>query len=262
MIFATDLDRTLIYSHLFLENAACTYQLIERKGEKPIAYMSDKAIELIKKLHQKAHIIPITLRNEEEFQRIDLFREVIVPEIYVTNNGGTIYYQGKEDEEWTTHILKKMAALKLSHEQIKEGFLALYQGKIEKMVNCGNLVWLFMGEKEHIDVEGVSTFARQYEEQGWCIDVSGRKVYVYPYFVTKWEAVSYIKKKYFNETIFAAGDSIFDKEMVEKADYGMVPKACYIEEVVERHVGVTVHTGMRAAEDILQAALKLSEEEA
>ena len=261
MIFATDLDRTLIYSHLFLENAACTYQLIEKKGEKPIAYMSDKAIALIKQLHQKAHIIPITLRNEEEFHRIDLFREVIKPEVYVTNNGGTIYYQGQEDEEWTTHISSQMAALRLSHEQIKECFLALYQGKIEKMINCGNLVWLFMGEKDHIDEAGVSAFRGQYEAQSWRIDVSGRKIYVYPYFVTKWEAVSYIKKKYFNETIFAAGDSIFDKEMVEKADYGMVPKACYIEDVVGKHVSTTEHVGMRAAEDILVAALKISQQE-
>lgn len=259
MLFVTDLDRTLIYSHLFLDAADCQYCLIEKKGEKPIAYMSKKAIGLLERLHQVANIVPITLRNEEEFHRIDLFKDEIIPELFVTNNGGTIYYQGQEDLVYTALIHKQMDALTISHEQIKERFLACYKGVVEKIVNCGKLVWLFMGERKKIDHKGVASFAKAFEKEGWRIDVSGRKIYVYPYFVTKWQAVCYIKEKYYNEQCFAAGDSIFDLEMVEKADRGMIPRDCYIGDVVKEHVIVSPHAGMRAAEDILEAALAFAE---
>lgn len=260
MIFATDLDRTLIYSHLFLDEADCEYELIEKKGEKPIAYMSKKAIGLLEELHTKAHIIPITLRNETEFHRIDLFKKNIVPEIFVTNNGGTIYYKGQEDKSWTNHINEQMVKMPISHEKIKGQFLNHYHGLIEKEVNCGNLIWLFMGERDHIDYEAVQSFESTFKDTGWRIDVSGRKIYVYPYFVTKWCALSYIKENYFKEEIFAAGDSIFDMEMVEKADYGMIPKASYIEEQIKDHVMITNHKGMRAAEDILAKVIEIVEE--
>ena len=74
------------------------------------------------------------------------------------------------------------------------------------------------------------------------------------------ELLSYIKENYFKEEIFAAGDSIFDMEMVEKADYGMIPKASYIEEQIKDHVMITNHKGMRAAEDILAKVIEIVEE--
>lgn len=260
MLFITDLDRTLIYSHLFLDEAECAYRLIEKKGEKPIAYMSEKAITLLERLHQVAHIVPITLRNEEEFHRIDLFKEKVIPEFFVTNNGGTIYYKGKEDMEYTQQIQGQMESLTISHEMIKTHFLKCYQGKIEKVVNCGDLVWLFMGQKDQIDEEGITIFKKQFATLGWQIDVSGRKIYVYPYFVTKWKAATYIQNKYYHEPIFAAGDSIFDREMVEKAERGMIPKKCYIEESVKHNVLISEHAGLRAAEDILKEALAFANE--
>lgn len=260
MIFATDLDRTLIYSHLFLDTANCTYSLIEKKGEKAIAYMSDKAIALLEEVHQRAHIIPITLRNEAEFHRIDLFRDKVVPELFVTNNGGTIYYKGKEDMQWHEWIEKQMKALIYTHQEICKHFLEMYGGSVEKNVNCGNLVWLFMGERDHIHEKSITAFEEKYKASGWRIDVSGRKIYVYPYFVTKWYALSYIQQKYYNEPIYAAGDSIFDQEMVEKADYGMIPKASFIEQAVKPHVKISEHAGMRAAEDILLDVLNYTKE--
>jgi len=148
-----------------------------------------------------------------------------------------------------------MNALSISHEAIKERFFDCYKGVVEKTVNCGNLVWLFMGQKEQIDEEGIVSFEKQFAYEGWRIDVSGRKIYVYPHFVTKWQAACYIQKKYYKEPIFAAGDSIFDREMVEKADYGMIPKNCYIEQVVSENVMISQYGGLRAAEEILDTAL-------
>lgn len=256
MIFATDLDRTLIYSHLFLKEVTCPYKVIESKDNRAISYISQQAISLLKELHDKAHIIPISLRNDEEFRRIDLFREILEPEIYVTNNGGKIYYKGKEDLEWQGFIANQREQMERSFITIREKFLSCYKGQIHKEVNCGNLIWLFMGEYEGIDKQGIDYFRQLYGTRSWRIDCSGRKIYVYPYFVTKWKALEYITTHYYKEPIFAAGDSIFDLEMVEQATYGMIPKASYIELQVKKHVKISQYQGIRAADEILREALK------
>lgn len=261
MIFITDLDRTLIYSPLFLQEAGCNYQLVEKKGERPIAYMSTEGIRLLEAVHQRIPIIPMTLRNEKEFHRIALFRERVIPELFVTNNGGTIYYHGKEDMRWSNWIREQLGALTLSGQQIKAAFEGCYQSEIEKVVDCGGLVWLFMGRQDQLDLQGIATFKEQFASSGWCIDRSGRKIYVYPWFVTKWQAARYIQKTYFPGKIVAAGDSVFDQEMVEQADYGIIPKACYIEEQIAPHVKITSRPGMRAAEDLLAYVLEIVERE-
>jgi len=93
MIFATDLDRTLIFSEAFLEESKVSYQSIEIYKEKPISYISDQAIELLKELSKRVNIIPVTTRNYEQYHRIELFYEVFTPETYIINNGGSIYVQ-------------------------------------------------------------------------------------------------------------------------------------------------------------------------
>lgn len=256
MIFATDLDRTLIYSERFLEEGqTMPYRDVEIYKEKPISYISERAFELLKGLYKVAKVIPITTRNYEQYHRIELFKEALVPEIYVINNGGTIYMHGKEDSRWHQHIINQIDAMPVDYDEALRVFLESYKGPVERYKKSDDLIWLVLGESNQIDFESVRQFERKFKKAGWRIDVNGRKIYLYPEFINKWSALEYIRTYYYQEKIMAAGDSLFDYEMVHQSDYGIVPKASWIEPDCMAHITITQHQGLAAAEEILEAAL-------
>ncbi len=255
MIFASDLDRTLIYSDKFLQSADCKYRLVEIWEEKPISYMSLEAIELLKRLHQVADIVPITTRNYQQYKRIEVFSEILQPELFVVNNGGSIFYREKEDEAWNLHIRRQIESLSLTYDEAMSYFLSCYKGVIKSYRKSDELIWLIIGERDHIDQEGIQAFWQYAKDKGWRIDVNGKKIYLYPNCVNKWAAIAYIKEKYYNKAVIGAGDSLFDYELVHQADYGIVPKGAYIQESCGPHITFTRQEGLRAAEDILSYAL-------
>lgn len=256
MIFATDLDRTLIYAERFLEGYDKEIRSIEIFNGKPISYMSTKALILLKELDKRATIIPVTTRNKEQYERINIWREHIKPRIYVVNNGGTIFIEGKEDLVWTARIKEQLSVLTLSYEEVLKLFLSLYKGPIKRYTKSDELIWVVLSDKEHIDWKAVKDFNRKVEGSGWRIDVNGRKIYLYPDCIRKWEALCYIKTNYLNEEIVAAGDSLFDTEMIHKAEWGIVPKGASIETTCEKNIYRTSKEGVGAAEDIVSYALE------
>lgn len=258
MIFATDLDRTLIFSEAFLEESKVSYQSIEIYKEKPISYISDEAIQVLKELSKRVHIIPVTTRNYEQYHRIELFYEVFTPEIYIINNGGSIYVQGKEDQAWKEHITLAINALVAGYDEVLQSFLKDYKGPVERWKKSDDLIWLVLGDKDQIDWQAVEQFKKNYSHKGWKIDVNGRKIYLYPEFINKWAAVQYVQRTYLSEEeIVAAGDSLFDYEMIHKAKWGIIPKNAWIESSCMPYIMVTPHTGLKAGEEILEKVLSL-----
>ena len=76
MIFATDLDGTLIHSERHLtENE--TVKVVEYKNRKPLSFMSAKAAKTFRELKQipNLKIIPVTARTEEQFRRIEIIQD-------------------------------------------------------------------------------------------------------------------------------------------------------------------------------------------
>ena len=76
MIFATDLDRTLIYSIRQVKDTAGLVP-VEYKNEQPLSYMSNEAVELFQKLKENPNliIIPVTARSTEQFRRIQVVQD-------------------------------------------------------------------------------------------------------------------------------------------------------------------------------------------
>lgn len=261
MIFATDLDRTMIYSEKFLEDFKEEVINIEIFKERPISYISSKALESLKKLNQVATIIPTTMRNFEQYHRISLFSEYIVPKFYVINNGGTIFKDGKEDISWTRVIQNQLGQLVISYEEALQIFLNLYKGPIEQYKKSDGLIWLVLGDKNQIDWTGIKAYKERIQNSGWSIDVNERKIYLYPSCINKWAALDYIRRCYMKAPILAAGDSLFDCEMVTKADFGVIPKGSWLEQNMtltknQKEIYITQRAGLAAAEDLLAYALE------
>ena len=261
MFFATDLDRTLIYSKLFIAEAECEYALVEAYNGKEISYMSLEAITLLKKLNDLVPVVPITTRNHQQYKRIQLFEETICPELYVVNNGGTIIYKGEEDKQWSDYIKEQIKALPVNYDEVLISFLNHYKKPIKGYNKSDGLIWLIIGERGNIDEEAVQLFMNANENKGWKIQVNGKKIYLYPECINKWSALVYIQKNYYQKTIMAAGDSIFDYQMVHEADYGIVPKEAYIEGICKEQVRIARVSGLKAAEEILRYAIEMAEKE-
>lgn len=260
MIFATDLDRTLIYSNKFLDEATMPYKSIEIYKEKPISYISLEALKLLKVVHQKTKIIPVTTRNYEQYHRIEVFKDELTPDVYIINNGGTIYVQGTEDAYWKLHIDSHIEALKKGYNEVLDYFLESYKGPIERYKKSDDLIWLILGDKNQIDWETVKAFEAHYARWGWKIDVNGRKIYLYPEFINKWDAVDYVRNTYFTgENIIAAGDSLFDYDMVHGAKWGIIPKGSWIEDKCKPSIRVTSNEGLMASEEILKTVIQIIE---
>ena len=260
MIFATDLDRTLIYSDKFLDETNMPYKQIEIYKGKPISYISLRAIGHLKKLHEMAHIIPVTTRNYEQYHRIEVFKGALTPSIYIINNGGTIYIQGKEEANWKLHISSRIEALKKGYDEVLEYFLESYKGPIERYKKSDDLIWLILGDKEQIDWKAVKAFEAHYARASWKIDVNGRKIYLYPEFINKWDAINYVRNTYFSgDSIIAAGDSLFDYDMVHRAKWGIVPKGSWIEADCKESIFITQNKGLQAGEEILEKAIQMIE---
>lgn len=108
--FASDLDRTLIYSHRMLEQYAYkgAYELIEVLDDRPLSYMSIETKASLQAIHQAGWFIPVTTRTTAQFERITLFQQEIKPEYAVTTNGGCILHHGKPLEEWQAIVDERL----------------------------------------------------------------------------------------------------------------------------------------------------------
>lgn len=58
-----------------------------------------------------SYFIPVTTRTIEQFQRITLFQNEIIPEYAITSNGGNILHNGKQDVTWNKEIKKNFSRM-------------------------------------------------------------------------------------------------------------------------------------------------------
>ena len=92
LIYATDLDRTLIFSKRFIsENKSNTDKTVVERRENGdvISYMSNDVMVQLKEIdnNDSLTIVPVTTRSIKEYNRIEL---PIVPKYAILDTGGTI----------------------------------------------------------------------------------------------------------------------------------------------------------------------------
>jgi hydroxymethylpyrimidine pyrophosphatase-like HAD family hydrolase len=95
-------------------------------------------------------------------------------------------------------------------------------------------------------------------ERGWVVSLQGRKLYCVPAAVTKEAAVEEVMRRTGAPWLVAAGDSLLDRGLLERADVALRPRHGELEAAgyAGLRVRVTASAGVRAAEEILRAALE------
>lgn len=258
MLFASDLDRTLIYSKKFLHTELKEkVKLVETKDKKEISYMLNSSINILKILTGKLLFVPVTTRSIKQYNRIDIFKSEIKPKYFIVSNGGNIFLNGKLDKEWNKIINNKFGKDCLSLEDVYNGFNKFKLNVDEMRIVDDLFFYCVLNEK--ISKHDFRSFSKWLENNNWRTIQNGRKLYFFPNHVNKGDAVKYVADKEGIKKIITSGDSLVDYDMAKFSKIFITPQhgtLSSLRSFDENIVKFTEESGLYASYEILNSVLK------
>lgn len=250
MIFATDLDNTLIYSHRLISRYdEKNFYCVEYLNGRCITYMTYTAIEKLKKLMKKIHVIPITTRSISQFSRIKFFSS---SEYAVIDNGGTILCNGKILPEWENYI--NDIVCKYDFQDIMHIFSLLPDLTTLPKVVDGKFVFAKSTNTNLCK----QILLSKLDTKIWQLSFQGQKIYAIPTEITKGNALKFISEKLLPDNpVISAGDSNLDISMLEYANVGIIPGDCKLSNLKQSNL-IKLGNGLLSSDTILDFVTQLS----
>jgi hydroxymethylpyrimidine pyrophosphatase-like HAD family hydrolase len=221
ILYASDLDRTLIFSEKFLKDypSDCKYSPCETKDGKVISYMSDNVKEKLQEINRNRNIVfvPATTRSLEEYNRIDLG---FTPKYAIIANGGIILNEdGKPFQDWEEYIKSQLNLVDAMNiiVDIEDNLDSVnYDVKIID----GRYLFFKTHNPKLFDEES-RLIAGKYP--GWIITRQRNKCYITPEHFSKQIALRWLWHKLNKPYIIASGDSELDLPMLALAKKAVIP---------------------------------------
>jgi hydroxymethylpyrimidine pyrophosphatase-like HAD family hydrolase len=258
MIFASDLDRTLIYSHASMGDSVEPNDILpaELYEGKYISFMTARAVHLLKELIKKVAFVPVTTRTVEQYQRIFLIRDSFKPKYAITSNGGTILVDGIPDREWAQIILDSRNA-SAPHAEVKSLFDHISTPEwVIGFKFSDDLFFSIIMDQDKMPIDQINQFQKQLAGSGWTLSIQGRKMYLIPNSINKGSALLYVKTLLGSQNIASSGDSLLDESLLSVGDFALVP--CHGELYNTKKDSLpfefTQQSGIRASEEIILRA--------
>ncbi|RSD26292.1 hypothetical protein [Mesobacillus subterraneus] len=256
MMFATDLDRTIIYSRRALKDLGTAtpvqLQAVEKLDGKDLSFMTEKAIQLLHGLSEELLLVPVTTRTTQQYNRISLFKERIPVKYAVTYNGAEVLCEGKPLPDWREDITRRLKAECASHDDLKD-LLQKETNQVKGRLNSAEELFLYYLLEEKLEAKQVQEFKRKASAYGWRVSYQGRKLYFMPAPISKGEAVSFIKEREGIGTLIGAGDSLLDEDFLVKCDHSFIPSHGELSECNPLLTYIfTELQGVHAGEEILE----------
>ena len=208
-ILFTDLDNTLIYSKKTDIKKRISVEVY--KGEDN-SFMSKYSYELLKKLHERLLIVPVTTRTYMQYERINLS---IVPKYVLCANGGQLLKNGERQKAFT--MLEKDKRRIFECRNIDDLFI---------FTKCDDIEDVVKDLKSELNLDLVEVLYNK------------EKLYIMPKKLNKADTVRRFINEYKGERIFAAGDTEFDKGMIELADIGFAHKKLNMKNTFNEYEGL------------------------
>jgi len=255
-LFATDLDRTLIYSERALEEMETPLDnsmiAVEEKNGQKISYMTKHSFQLLKAVATQHLVVPVTTRTYDQYKRVFIFEKDIPITYVVTSNGAKIHYNGKLLKEWEDVLKDRLEKQSINMESLlhKLEFFNI-QGDLRI---ADNLFFYFVLQK-NLTAQQKTNLSKLASEAGWKLSLQGRKLYFMPLPICKGEAVKYIINREKIEVSAGAGDSLLDFPFLDVCDYPYIPSHGEIvkEDLLNARHLLSKGKGAIAGEDILKA---------
>lgn len=265
LLFASDLDQTLIYSRRSMGNNIAEEDLreVERFEGKPQSYMTKKSQKSLHEIAQENFFLPVTTRTQSQYERVTgIYEGSTPPRFAVISNGAVILENGEPIKEWSDRIREQCVSKKTIVEElmpkIEEHFSEEWVLRTREA--DGWFVYLII-DREKFPAEKLDFYTKTFREIGWAMSLQGRKLYFMPESITKAGAMLYVKERIGAEFVVAAGDSLLDLDLLESADLGLL--AAHGEAVKSRapvsgHIEITEKQGIEAGEEILSCVKQKS----
>ncbi|WP_419960774.1 HAD family hydrolase [Psychrobacillus sp. BM2] len=258
ILFASDLDRTLIYSKNSRgqEVGEQDFAAVEWVDEKPTAFMTNKGLQLFQQIASSITFLPVTTRTAEQYNRITgLFHTAEKPKYAIVSNGAVILEDGNPLAEWSDKVIAQMQQDLTSIEHVLPQLDSYKKNKFVLKVMQAESWFVYLIIDEHtFSVEDFENLSEIFYQQGFTLSHQGRKVYIMPTCINKSTALQFVKERIAATTVIAAGDSMLDYEMVLKANQGFIPshgEAILKGGDLPSHVSITNQAGVLAGEEIL-----------
>lgn len=262
MIFASDLDRTLIYSSFFLKPDMVNIVPVEKNADKNISHMTKKSIKLLSLISQRVLFIPTTSRSIEQYKRISIFKDRIPVKYAIVANGGIILKNGEEDLIWQNMISSQMKTL-ISPEELM-GLCRFFLDSIyiKSYRCCDNLFLYAVLKGDYLDSHDFDKLSLLAEKHSYSVTKNNKKIYIIPTFINKWSPLQYIMNIENDNELISAGDSYLDLPMLKNSIYGMVPfhgelQKLYREQLaIQKNIYFTREQGILSSDEFLESILK------
>ena len=257
MLFATDLDRTIIYSNKFVENYQ-TVSCVEHLDGREISYMSHKALELLAqvKIRNDIYLVPITTRSLAQFSRIIPLQDCPYA---VVANGGIILHKGQPLKVWQEHIERTRQIQALDYPKILD-ILTKYQKYLTRTPSLVDNLFFFTKVTEDQDIVQefiLPSLEYDLKDLEWTFTLQGLKLYIIPKEISKENALSFLQDYLKEEFLITSGDGKLDAGFLSLGDIKMIPKNSEVYQLIDNKDGyMIVNQGIEGAEDILSVVLE------
>lgn len=223
LIYATDLDRTVIFSSKFFKPCEKNVTCVEYKGNKEISYMYNEALDLLYELMEKKDLflIPITTRSLEQYQRVTPFQKC---KYAIVANGGIILYNGEVFKPWQKHIKEILEKYQEYDNNVVE-ILKKYQDYFDSEIRKVDDIFYFVKLQDNDDrnEELLKYLDITIDKSLWNFTLQGLKLYIIPKEITKENALNFLKS-YLNESfLITSGDGKLDKDFIMMGDIIFIP---------------------------------------
>ena len=216
IIFATDLDNTLIHSY---KKAKSGDICVETHEGKELSFMSEKAYNLLKEVSEICSIIPVTTRSFEQYRRLDLG---ISFDYAVVAHGALLLKKGEINKQWESENRKKFST-RLPH--INE------DGNIYDVRYIEDA---FIFAKASDTIQAVSSLQRTLDNRIFNVFAVCNKVYIFPNGFDKGASLEHLKQHLNIDKVICAGDSELDIPMLEAADIAFAPTGLNLNKICIR----------------------------
>ncbi len=265
MVFASDLDSTLIYS-----SRHC--KLIEQSKLLPVDFYKNSCSCITSSMHHALeHIndtmmfIPVTTRSKNQYKRIKYFNDVIKPKYAVVANGGIILKNGIELKSWSDISSAKLKEVVTLKAMIKLCNFFLEGDFVESYKTCDDLfIYSIIDEdklinsisKGEVNLDYLETLRNFCKNHNYSVSKQGRKVYIVPNCINKYDPVNYIMQLENINMLVAAGDSLLDYPMIKHSNYGIIPShgellLNFPDKIFSSNIYITKESGILAGKEIL-----------
>lgn len=264
MIYASDLDRTLIYSNKFFkEFKECTMNNLiaaEYKNNSPTSYISLEIENLLYEVNKRITFIPVTTRVQHQFKRIDLFNKKIIPKYAVMCNGGVILKDGVPLHSWDKIIKENLNKIPPLTLMIKYCNFLINSSYIESYSPCEDLyLCAILKDKKLLDNALIQKAQTICLNSDYTLIIHGRKLYIIPLCINKYSPLEHIMNIENDYDLYSSGDSEFDLPMLINSNVGMVPRHSSIRDQLllndYKNIYITENIGVKASEEILEKVL-------